>query len=60
VYITQEVMTPQQPATADSIGSFSGGSGYFDGNISKTRIYNRTISQEEITEIYNTEKVDYE
>ena len=39
------------------IGRFVGGSNYFNGNIDEVRIYNQTLSESEITEIYNSGRV---
>ena len=36
------------------IGRFPAGTNYFNGNIDEVRIYNQTLSESEITEIYNS------
>ena len=38
------------------IGNFSGGNQYFNGIIDDIRIYNRSLSYDEITQLYNSEK----
>jgi len=40
-------------------GIGNAGSGYFNGSISTTQIYNKALTQEQITEIYNAGKDSY-
>jgi hypothetical protein len=60
---TQSTYTGQQPTTTNNsfrLGGWEDGGSYpFRGNISNASIYNRVLTQTEITTIYNSTKSRY-
>lgn len=47
-------------ARANGVSPYSGRGDYFNGKIDDLRIYNRALSAQEVTQLYNSAKINYE